>query len=367
MHTGDSHWKSWRAISVLVLWMLPMVAPAQSRDTAQQHIDKARQLYDELEYERALEELDRAQRRARTQDDTVSILLHEGVILSELGREEEASAAFQAAFSMRPNASLPLLVSPKIKRLFEAALVEAKRELAPAPVELGARPSQVKPEPRTKAAQPPSAPAPAPVKPSSPPPAPVAEPKREVSAPPVASPAPPQAASRRLIDRNELLKRIAEAEVRLRQESGPELPASALVRLKEIRQQVLSAATAEHRKNAAVKLDRWESRFLLPLPEPPAPAVSPQPAPKVAEPPPPEAPKPSPVDPRQSIDRGDLLKRIAEAEAKLRQKSASGDMGHALVQLKEIRRQVASAATVEHRRNAAVKLERWEQRFLSTP
>ncbi|WP_225413256.1 tetratricopeptide repeat protein [Stigmatella hybrida] len=163
MRRWDARWKLCGVVSGLLLLVLPLVVLAQGKDTAQSHIDAARRFYEELEYERAMEELDRAQRRARTQDEFSSILLYEGVILAELGRMEEAAAAFQASLNLLPGATLPLVVSPKIQKQFEAARQEAQRDLARVTPSLPPAPAEDKPEPSPAwVASPPSAPVQAP-------------------------------------------------------------------------------------------------------------------------------------------------------------------------------------------------------------
>jgi tetratricopeptide (TPR) repeat protein len=312
------------------------------KDTAQAHIDVARRFYEGLEYERAMEELDRAQRRARTQDEFSSILLHEGVILAELGRAEEAAAAFQASLSLRPGATLPLVVSPKIQKQFDAARQEAQYELA-----------RANPKP-------PPAPS------SSPPPAPAAAPMALATTAPLRE-APAGSVENspldsRSIERNVLARRIAGFEARLREPREPALPAGAGAQLKDLRKQLGEALTAQMRSNVAVKLDRWELRY-FPPPEPPAliveepsrPAIPPESSSAPAEP-------PSPLS--QSIERDALARRLKECEAQLRQKNGAST-GPALTQLKDIRQQLARAITPQLRMSVAVSLDRWERRFLS--
>jgi tetratricopeptide (TPR) repeat protein len=154
MHLRISSLKTWSRWLGLSCVLLSFTALAQNPEgTAQAHIDSARRLFENLEYERALEELDRAQRRASTEEENLSILLHEGIVLSEMGRADEAFAAFQAALRLRPDAELPLKVSPKIQKLYapmrELALRKSRQAGAgqgPAEAELEA-PAELAPLP----------------------------------------------------------------------------------------------------------------------------------------------------------------------------------------------------------------------------
>jgi tetratricopeptide (TPR) repeat protein len=121
-----SHWKLLLGLSVL---LLQLTAAAQSQTPAQACLRKARQLYDSLQYERALKALQCVPSGVLTQDERISILLFKGIFLAELLRQEEASAAFKEALLLQPGALLPLDVSPKISLQFEAvraALAVAK-------------------------------------------------------------------------------------------------------------------------------------------------------------------------------------------------------------------------------------------------
>ncbi|HYI02922.1 hypothetical protein [Hyalangium sp.] len=136
-HVGPSSWSRWSALTGLSVLLLHLSAAAQGQRLAKAYIQEARNQYEDLEYERALVELHSAQQRARTQEELVFIYLFKGILLGELGRKAEASAAFKEALLLRPGAPLPLEVSPKIRQQFEAvdaALTVAKppsRQKAP--------------------------------------------------------------------------------------------------------------------------------------------------------------------------------------------------------------------------------------------
>ncbi|AKF87429.1 hypothetical protein MFUL124B02_42685 [Myxococcus fulvus 124B02] len=88
-------------------------------------------LVEDLEHERALEQIARAKKVSKGPEDDVAVSLYEGVVLAELSRgKEEADAAFQAALFLDPEAKLPLAVSPKLRTRFEAVRQKVLAELA---------------------------------------------------------------------------------------------------------------------------------------------------------------------------------------------------------------------------------------------
>ncbi|MDX2010225.1 MAG: hypothetical protein SFW67_08550 [Myxococcaceae bacterium] len=113
----------------LALW--PALSPAQSSELAQRYLLGASRLYENLEYERALEQLTRARQASGGIDDDVTIALYEGVLQFELGREDVAKAAWREGLYLKPDAPLPVKVSPKIAKAFEALRVAVKAEVAP--------------------------------------------------------------------------------------------------------------------------------------------------------------------------------------------------------------------------------------------
>jgi tetratricopeptide (TPR) repeat protein len=139
---------------------MPLIGLAQPiADTGPSHIDEARRLYESLEYERALEELALAQRSSLTEQDALSVMLYRGIILLDMGKPEEAFASFQAALQLRPDAKLPMMVSPKIQRLFDhmrkVALQNSAKAQAQPETQASAEPE---PEPAVESALPPSQP-----------------------------------------------------------------------------------------------------------------------------------------------------------------------------------------------------------------
>lgn len=114
----------------LCLWT-PSVASAQA-DAVERYLTAASRLYENLEYERALEQLKRAKSiSGRTVDDDVAIALYEGIILADLGKKEDSISAFKEGLYLKPDAKLPVRVSPKVVSNFEGVRREVKKELAP--------------------------------------------------------------------------------------------------------------------------------------------------------------------------------------------------------------------------------------------
>jgi len=106
------------------------VHAARAEGEFERHIAEAVRLYDDLEYEMALEQLERARGSLKGTPDSVTLALHKGVINADLGRWQVARDAFRSALLLDPSASLPLRVSPKVTREFEAQRAQAKAELA---------------------------------------------------------------------------------------------------------------------------------------------------------------------------------------------------------------------------------------------
>ena len=113
-------------VLALGLVLRPVVSFADDSDV-QRQISSAVSLYDDLEYERALEQLAKARPLAVTRDDQVALFLLEGIILADLGRPDPAGAAFRAALALDPDARLPMQVSPKVVRDFEGLREDARK------------------------------------------------------------------------------------------------------------------------------------------------------------------------------------------------------------------------------------------------
>jgi tetratricopeptide (TPR) repeat protein len=107
----------------------PRASPGKKKDF-NRYLVAAVRLYESLEYERALVQLERARRLVDDVKQDVLLSLYEGSIQADLGRMEEARASFKTALLLEPEATLPLRVSPKVEREFEAMRVRVRKELA---------------------------------------------------------------------------------------------------------------------------------------------------------------------------------------------------------------------------------------------
>ncbi|WP_254042135.1 hypothetical protein [Myxococcus guangdongensis] len=131
-------------VLLLGLWLLPLGVRAEVSADVKRYLLSIHRLVEDLEHERALEQIARAKKVAKGPEDDVAVSLYEGVVLAELsrGRQEEADAAFQAALFLDPEAKLPLAVSPKLRTRFEAVRKKVLTELAAR----GERPEPLKTE-----------------------------------------------------------------------------------------------------------------------------------------------------------------------------------------------------------------------------
>lgn len=120
-----------RALAALILALaVATTAHAQSAD-AQRYLLAASRLYENLEYERALDQLKKARGVSGGVDDDVAIALYEGVILAEMGKQDDGVAAFKEGLYLKPEAKLPVKVAPKIEQLFLSTKNDVLKELAP--------------------------------------------------------------------------------------------------------------------------------------------------------------------------------------------------------------------------------------------
>lgn len=118
----------------------------------QAHFQAGVGLYKEMDFERALEQFRLARALPHGAAEDVRVSLYEGILLFELGQEEQAAGAFRAAVSVDPHAALPVAVSPRIQIAFdkERAKTGGGAPAPPAFVPLpqqGARPEAKRPPP----------------------------------------------------------------------------------------------------------------------------------------------------------------------------------------------------------------------------
>jgi hypothetical protein len=129
-------WKpQWETAAVLFMGLvvaLPTAARAQSRQV-RRHLTTAERLYRALDNEGALEEVKKASRLGRGVEDDVAVSLYEGIIFADMGKQAQSNSAFRAALLLNPNANLPLKVSPKVKKAFDAIRQSIHRNRASPP------------------------------------------------------------------------------------------------------------------------------------------------------------------------------------------------------------------------------------------
>jgi hypothetical protein len=92
------------------------------------YVRAARGLYEDLEFERALEQLSRARPFSTGPADDALLSLYEGIILADLNKMGASTAAFKAALYLQPDAKLPVSVSPKVAQRFETLRAQVKRD-----------------------------------------------------------------------------------------------------------------------------------------------------------------------------------------------------------------------------------------------
>ena len=90
--------------------------------SANAHLAAAMRLYQKLDLDAALAELQLAEVDAKdSQDETVQVLIYRGLIYSETGKLSEASDQFKRALAIRPWAEVPPDTSPRIAKNFSDA------------------------------------------------------------------------------------------------------------------------------------------------------------------------------------------------------------------------------------------------------
>jgi len=115
---------------LLLFALLPTLAFAQSKEV-KKYVSSAIALYENLEYEKALKQLDKARLKSAGAEDDAAISLVEGIIYAEMGKEEKADTAFRTGFALDPDVKLPVEVSPKVERVANKARDTVKKMLAP--------------------------------------------------------------------------------------------------------------------------------------------------------------------------------------------------------------------------------------------
>ncbi|SEN34601.1 hypothetical protein SAMN05444354_1394 [Stigmatella aurantiaca] len=118
------------ALILVLLWVIPTVVRAEGSAEVQTHLLSIQRLFDDLEYERALSQIQRARQVPHGTEEEVILTLYEGVLQCELGQQEQGKAAFKSALLLKPEAKLPVQVAPKVNSLFESVRQQVKQEKA---------------------------------------------------------------------------------------------------------------------------------------------------------------------------------------------------------------------------------------------
>ncbi len=141
----------WRTVALLLLLALPLPALA-ARDSIDNHLRVIKQLLISTRYEEALAQVKVARQERHGTDEDVTLWLYEGILLFELRQEEEGTAAFRRGLLLRPEAKLPVPVSPKIQKAVDSVRQEVIRQRDAARQDVARREEVVKPpsEPKPK-------------------------------------------------------------------------------------------------------------------------------------------------------------------------------------------------------------------------
>src|SRR5687767_11396097 len=115
-------------LCLLAVGLVPR--PASAQDEFDRYLTAAVQLYESLDYDQALEQLQRAKPLARGIKQDVTVALYEGILLADMGRQEQSRTAFRTALLLDPEAKLPIKVSPKVARSFEEVRTSVRKSLA---------------------------------------------------------------------------------------------------------------------------------------------------------------------------------------------------------------------------------------------
>jgi hypothetical protein len=141
------------AAVVGLLFVVAVPRSAQAQGDFQRHLTAAIRLYKNLEYERALTQINLAKQLPHGPEAELELSLYEGIVQAELGQQDASIAAFKSALFVQPEAKLPVKVAPKIANLFESVRTQVQRELAAMPPKSAPQP----PKPEVATSPPPAA------------------------------------------------------------------------------------------------------------------------------------------------------------------------------------------------------------------
>ncbi len=122
------HWVRYLTLAAC-LWVAVPLHAARAEGEFERHIAEAVRLYEDLEYEQALDQLESASKVPHGTEQEVTRLLYQGLISADLGEWRAARAAFRSALSLNPDAKLPIRISPKVSREFESQRIKAQAAL----------------------------------------------------------------------------------------------------------------------------------------------------------------------------------------------------------------------------------------------
>ena len=114
----------------VLMTVLALPAWAGLAPELQRHLEDAEHAYLQLDYERALVAVFSAKRLAGGREEYVAVALCEGIVLSALGRPDEAASAFQAALLRDAHVTLPWKVAPKTEDQFAGVRRQVLGELS---------------------------------------------------------------------------------------------------------------------------------------------------------------------------------------------------------------------------------------------
>jgi hypothetical protein len=109
---------------------IPFAAHTADEGEIRNYIISINRLYENLDYERALNRVQLARQMPRGTDDEVTLSLYEGIILYEMGKQGPATSIITSALFLRPDAKLPVQVAPKVEQFFESVRKQVKSEVA---------------------------------------------------------------------------------------------------------------------------------------------------------------------------------------------------------------------------------------------
>ena len=112
-------------------WMwLAVSGLAHAAGPANPYLAEAREAYQALRYEQCETALSGAARWQSTGRELAEVELYEGLCRYSLGKVSEAETRFELALRIDPDISLPAMTSPRIQRVFDAAVRRAQRREA---------------------------------------------------------------------------------------------------------------------------------------------------------------------------------------------------------------------------------------------